>query len=284
MNRASKRGFTLIELLVVIGIAAMLITMAGTSFFGAMRQESVTKSRNQFRDTLLLARQQACILGKTHVLLCWNTESKVTVGNKEQKTKQGRYALFQAVGTVWNKSRDLMAPFGFQREQLLSSIKANSRVVNLNDPEDEIMRIERVASDDSLSLEDRNTQNSNHRQRQLNYAYFVGGSRETLEMTAGGTDQLEMGKGDRLNNPDFWVATLRGSGPSDEAFPMAVRVTSNFALPQHYAFDDNVAAFVFAPDGSVSGASSITAAHSVSRSNTPTFSASINGDGEVTVK
>ena len=56
-NAVQRSGFTLIELLVVMGIAALLMTLAATSFFGASRRDNITKSRDQFCDVLRLARQ-----------------------------------------------------------------------------------------------------------------------------------------------------------------------------------------------------------------------------------
>ena len=82
-NAVQRSGFTLIELLVVMGIAALLMTLAATSFFGASRRDNITKSRDQFCDVLRLARQQASILGKTHVVVCWNADTKITVGNQQ---------------------------------------------------------------------------------------------------------------------------------------------------------------------------------------------------------
>lgn len=284
-----RAGFTLIELMVVIGIAAMLITMAGTSFFGAMRQESVTKSRNQLRDTLLLARQQACILGKTHVVVCWNSDVEVTVGGRKQKAKQGRYALFQSVGNVWHEGRHLLAPFGLQRETLSAALRKNARAINLFDPDAAtFMRIEKIVDDPTKDNDDLNDQITNNRKTRLSYDYWVGGQKKSLDMISGDAD-LEIGEeGARRKNPGFWVATLKGSAPSDRAFPMAVRVTATFSLPKEYAFQGgNRAVFVFGPEGSLQSgsAASVTAAHSVSQSaKNATFTVSVDGQGTVSVK
>ncbi len=282
-------GFTLIELMVVIGIAAMLITMAGTSFFGAMRQESVTKSRNQLRDTLLLARQQACILGKTHVVVCWNSDVEMDVGGKKQKTKQGRYALFQSIGNVWHEGKTLLAPFGLQRETLGAALRKNARAINLFDPDaDSFMRIGKIADDPTKDNDDLNDQISSNRRNRLSYDYWVAGGKKTLDLISGDAD-LEIGEeGAKRKNPGFWVATLEGNAPSDRAFPMAVRVTATFSLPKAYAFEGgNRAVFVFGPEGSLQSgsASSVKAAHSVSKSaKNATFTVSVDGQGTVSVK
>lgn len=284
-----RSGFTLIELMVVIGIAAMLITMAATSFFGAMRQEGVTKSRNQLRDTLLLARQQACILGKTHVVVCWNSDTEVVVGSKKQKVKQGRYALFQSVGNVWHEGKTLLAPFGLQREVLGAALRKNARAINLFDPDaSTFMRIDKIADDPTKDNDDLNEQINNNRKNRLSYDYWVAGQKKSLEMLAGDAD-LEIGEeGATRSNPGFWVATLEGSAPSDRAFPMAVRVTATFSLPDAYAFEGgDRAVFIFGPEGSLQSgsASSVTAAHSISKNaKNATFTVSVDGQGTVSVK
>lgn len=282
-------GFTLIELMVVIGIAAMLITMAATSFFGAMRQEGVTKSRNQLRDTLLLARQQACILGKTHVVVCWNSDTEIVVGSKKQKVKQGRYALFQSIGNVWHEGKTLLAPFGLQREVLGAALRKNARAINLFDPDaSTFMRIDKIADDPTKDNDDLNEQINNNRKNRLSYDYWVAGQKKSLEMLAGDAD-LEIGEeGATRSNPGFWVATLEGSAPSDRAFPMAVRVTATFSLPDAYAFEGgDRAVFIFGPEGSLQSgsASSVTAAHSISKNaKNATFTVSVDGQGTVSVK
>lgn len=288
-----RSGFTLIELMVVIGIAAMLITMAATSFFGAMRQEGITKSRNQLRDTLLLARQQACILGKTHVVVCWNSNTEIVVGGKKSKVKQGRYALFQSVGNVWHKGKSLLAPFGIQREILGAALRENARVVNLSKPNDNsFMRIDYV--DNHPTTENDKGSNNDDFEQFLNmdYTYFVlkDGKviKETLKMALDNKD-LEIGQDDiKRTNPGFWVATLEGSAPGDPAFPMAVRVTATFSLPNAYEFKDgDRVVFIFGPDGSLQtdSASSVTAAHSIpTNAKNATFTVSVDGQGTVSVK
>ena len=283
----NRSGFTLIELMVVVGIAAILITMAGTSFFGAMRQESVTKSRNQLRDAILLARQQACMMGKTHVVICWNADSKVVVGSKEQTTKQGRYAVFQSVGTVWHEGRELIAPFGVQREILGASLKKNARAISLFNPDaSTFMRIDEY-NDNTMDNDDNNRRLGSKRKRALDLDYWVAGQRKTVRLSASEED-LEIGDpNQKRTNPGFWIASLKGSAPSDKAFPLAVRTTATFSLPKQYAFNNDRAVFIFNPDGSVGSgsASSISAAHSTSKNaKNATFSLSIDGDGKITLR
>lgn len=264
-----QQGFTLIELLVVIGIAAMLLTMATTQFFGAMRRESTTKSRNQLRDLLLTARQQACILGTTHILICWNADAKVTVGDKTNTGgKQGRYALFQYVGDVWKQGSKLYTPFGVQSERF-ASLKHGARAVSLADPSaTKFARITDVVrspskTDEKVEEELRNT-------KPIDYAYMVGGEKVT------GQWSVEM----------YPVADFSGTLKDLEngRVPLAIRTSSTLSLPQYYAFDKDRLVFIFTPDGCLDATSdkSITAKHSLSSSaKNVTIGLSVNDDGTV---
>lgn len=267
------RGFTLIELLVVIGIAAMLLTMATTQFFGAMRRESTTKSRNQLRDLLLTARQQACILGTTHILICWNANAKVTVGDKTKTGgKQGRYALFQYVGDVWKKGNSLYTPFGVQSEQF-ASLKHGARAVSLADPSaTKFARITNVVRSPSKTDEEVTQELENSKQN-LDYAYMVGGEKVT------GQWSMAM----------YPVADFTGTLKDLEngRVPLAIRTSSTLSLPQYYAFDKDRLVFLFTPDGCLDATSdkTITAKHSLSSSaKNMTIGLSVNDDGTVTLE
>lgn len=285
-GRKGRSGFTLIELLVVIGIVALLLTVASTAFFGATKQESVTKSRNQLRDVLLMARQQACILGKPHVVVCWNTDATITVGNSEQTgLKQGRYALFQYIGQVWGSGRDLAAPFGVQREILSGALRRNARLINLNKPNDEkFMRVDALPNDSTRTADENNRQNISPVDK-LEYEYFVGGTAEKFEPPT--TDKQGY---DDSKNYKFLVARLRNNANERGAFPAGVRVTETYSLPQLYKFSQDRAVFYFSADGrlvtsGVDGVTqSISAAHSVSRGKQDlTFSVSVDQNGIVKV-
>lgn len=285
-GRNGSPGFTLIELLVVIGIVALLLTVASTAFFGATKQESVTKSRNQLRDVLLMARQQACILGKPHVVVCWNADTSITVGNTEQTgLQQGRYALFQYVGQVWADGRNLLAPFGVQRELFTGALRRNARLINLDRPDaDTFMRVDSIPNDSSLTEEQNNKQNLSS-VGNLKYEYSVGGDKETMELPS---NENLSGYND-TKNYQFLVARLKKAANASGAFPLGVRVTETFSLPQLYKFDKNRAVFYFSADGrlltDVTGATtSISASHSVSKSKQDlTFSVKVSQDGLVTV-
>lgn len=264
-----QQGFTLIELLVVIGIAAMLLTMATTQFFGAMRRESATKSRNQLRDLLLTARQQACILGTTHVLICWNANAKVTVGDKVKTDgKQGRYALFQYVGDVWKKGNKLYTPFGVQSE-LLASLKHGARAVSLADPSaTKFARITEVVR--SPAKTDEKVEEELRKTADIDLAYMVGGEKVTGQWSV----------------PMYPVADFSGTLKDLEngRVPLAIRTSSTFSLPQYYAFDRDRLVFIFTPDGCLAADSdkSISAKHSLSSSaKNVTIGLSVSDDGTV---
>lgn len=266
---AARRGFTLIELLVVMGIAALLMTLAATSFFGASRRDNITKSRDQFCDVLRLARQQASILGKTHVVVCWNATTKITVGDREVAGgKQGRYALFEYVGNVWPSGNQLAAPFGLQREALATLTK-NARLININEPDKPFMRVREVANDATLSDRDNALQTDTITRVTLDYT--VGGSSKSIEM----------------NDDNLWVATLRNSPGETKAFPLGIRTTQTYALPKDYAFGKDRDVFIFTADGRLAtgSATGVTAAHSVSKNaDNATFTVTINQQGDISKK
>lgn len=268
-----RAGFTLIELLVVIGIAALLLTLSTTSFFGASRAESLSKSRNQLRDVLLMARQQASIQGKTHVVVCWNADVTIEVGSATQRGKQGRFALFQHVGRVWpSGGNKLAAPFGLQRD-LLTSLRPNERLINIDDPDDDkFMRVETVPHDPSKTVDDNAEDNKGNRVDQLNYEYYDG---ERLQLVA--SDRKDVYGNQNLG---FFVAELKESCGETKPFPLGVRVTGTYSLPRLYSFDKDRVAFVFTPDGRVEQGGTLRATLALS-ANAPSFSITVTGDGDV---
>lgn len=266
----SRAGFTLIELLVVMGIAALLMTLAATSFFGASRRDNIKKSRDQLCDVMRLGRQQASISGKTHVLVCWNAATKVTVGNKTVTGgEQGRYALFETVGNVWPKGAQLMAPFGIQREAFAALTKS-ARLINMNDPDKaEFMRIKDIRGDATQSDEENERDEENV--QNVTVEYFVGGESKTFTM----------------RDDNLWIATLRKSSGETKAFPLGIRTTQTYALPKDYAFTPKRAVFIFTPDGRIESGSdsSVTAKHSMSKNaDNATFTVSIDANGEISKK
>lgn len=69
-SRRRQAAFTLLELLVVMAIMALISTAMIGSFFGAQRAASYTAAAADVRNSLLLARQRACLDGvKTYFVL-----------------------------------------------------------------------------------------------------------------------------------------------------------------------------------------------------------------------
>ncbi len=267
--KAARRGFTLIELLVVMGIAALLMTLAATSFFGASRRDNITKSRDQFCDVLRLARQQASILGKTHIVVCWNASTKITVGDKQVTGgQQGRYAMFEYVGNVWPSGTKLAAPFGLQREAL-ATLTTNARLININDPDKPFMRVRKVANDATQTEED-NSQDADSVTK-VTLDYYVGGNPKSLD----------------IEGMDLWVATLRQSPGESKAFPLGIRTSQTYSLPKDYSFSKERSVFIFSPDGRLASGSesAVTAKHSMSKNaDNATFTVSINQQGDISKK
>lgn len=273
-------GFTLIELLVVMGIAALLMTMAATSFFGASRRDNITKSRDQLCDILRLARQQASIVGKTHVVVCWNATTKIKVGDKEVAGgKQGRYALFEYVGNVWPTGTKLAAPFGLQRETL-EGITKNARLININDPDKDFMRVSKSRMSEKIEEGDDANKSSDTKVSSLRVDYKSGGKRQTFNVDEV-LDQQDGGDG------TLWVATLRKGASETKAFPLGMRTSQTYSLPKDYAFNQDQAVFIFTADGRLESgsATSITAKHSMSKNaDNATFNVSITSEGVITRK
>ena len=76
MNRIFKkkgrRGFSLLELLAVMSIMAMLTTLAVTSYFSAIRSMTRRSAVKHLVNTLILARQRACMEGARISVVVFN--------------------------------------------------------------------------------------------------------------------------------------------------------------------------------------------------------------------
>ncbi len=282
VGRAARAGFTLMELMVVIGIAALLLTISATAFFGATREENLTRSRDQLRDILLSARQRACIEGVPYVVICYNTVREIEVGGTTEKIDQGRFAMFRSVGRVWPVGDRLAAPFGFQRDQLATLAK-KERLINLDDPEkkatggsSQFMRVKNIAKDPNRLSNDSDSDNSGNAIDLLDYEYEpIDGTTETLKMRAPVTS----------TDYGFYVAELESSSGESKPFQLGVRETETFSLPSGYKFNSERIAFVFLPDGRAEKQVSVSASTSVGgNTETPTFSISVSTEGEVDIK
>lgn len=283
VGQAARAGFTLMELMVVIGIAALLLTISATAFFGASREENLTRSRDQLRDILLSARQRACIEGVPYVVICYNTTSEIEVGSSTEKIDQGRFAMFRSVGRVWPIGDKLAAPFGFQRDQL-GTLAKKERLINLDDPEkkasggsSQFMRVKNIAKDPNRLSNDSDSDNSGNAISTLDYEFKPmgnSGSTETLQLRAPVTG----------TNYGFYVAELESSSGENDPFPLGVRETETFSLPSGYKFNNDRIAIVFLPDGRAEKTVTVSASTSMGgNTETPTFSISVSTEGEVDI-
>ena len=281
IGRTARAGFTLMELMVVIGIAALLLTISATAFFGATREENLTRSRDQLRDILLSARQRACIEGVPYVVICYNTTTEIEVGSTTEKIDQGRFAMFRSVGRVWPIGDKLAAPFGFQRDQL-GTLAKKERLINLDDPEkkasggsSQFMRVKNIAKDPNRLSNDSDSDNKSNAITTLDYEFEpMSGSTETLQLRAPVTG----------TNYGFYVAELESSSGENEPFPLGVRETETFSLPSGYKFNNDRIAIVFLPDGRAEKTVTVSASTSMGgNTETPTFSISVSTEGEVDI-
>lgn len=71
-NRRRRRGFSLLELLAVMSIMALLTTLAVTSYFNAIRGMTRRSAVKHFANSLILARQRACLEGVRVSVMVFN--------------------------------------------------------------------------------------------------------------------------------------------------------------------------------------------------------------------
>ncbi len=70
--KTGRRGFSLLELLAVMSIMAMLTTLAVTSYFSAIRSMTRRSAVKHLVNTLILARQRACMEGSRISVVIFN--------------------------------------------------------------------------------------------------------------------------------------------------------------------------------------------------------------------
>jgi len=75
-GRRSRRGFSLLELLAVMSIMAMLSTLAVTSYFSAVRGMTRRSAVKHLANTLVVARQRACLEGSRMSVMIFNELSR----------------------------------------------------------------------------------------------------------------------------------------------------------------------------------------------------------------
>ena len=111
MNRTSqktgRRGFSLLELLAVMSIMAMLTTLAVTSYFSAIRSMTRRSAVKHLVNTLILARQRACMEGARISVVMFN---EVTGAVNTDVTPS--YAMCKEIGQItYLNGQDLVDEF-----------------------------------------------------------------------------------------------------------------------------------------------------------------------------
>jgi prepilin-type N-terminal cleavage/methylation domain-containing protein len=97
-NRTSRRGFSLLELLAVMSIMAMLTTLAVTSYFSAIRGMTRRSAVKHLANTLILARQRACMEGTRISVMIFN---EVTgYDNAGQPNVAPSYVVCKEIGRI----------------------------------------------------------------------------------------------------------------------------------------------------------------------------------------
>lgn len=100
---AAKRvrwGFSLLELLAVMSIMAMLSTLAVTSYFSAIRSMAARGAKKQFLNTLVLARQRACIDGARVSVMIFNEIGSYESDGATVKEWAPSYVVCKELGRV----------------------------------------------------------------------------------------------------------------------------------------------------------------------------------------
>ncbi|MFZ4395996.1 MAG: pilus assembly FimT family protein [Kiritimatiellia bacterium] len=111
---ASRAGFTLLELLIVITMMIFITVISVMNYFGAMRSAGMTTVSNNVFNSLLMARQRACLDGKPvvfYMLSATNYVIQEAVGTITKINPEGSgFAFFDQYGDVksWDASLPLI--------------------------------------------------------------------------------------------------------------------------------------------------------------------------------
>ena len=101
-----KYGFSLLELLAVMSIMAMLSTVAVTGYFSAVRGMARRSAVKHIVNTLVLARQRACLEGSRISVMLYNEN----VGDDEDGKAMvvPSYVVCKEIGTISSTSGDFL--------------------------------------------------------------------------------------------------------------------------------------------------------------------------------
>ena len=140
--RAPRRGFSLLELLAVMSIMALLSTLAVTSYFSAVRGMANRSARRNFENSLVLARQRACIDGARVSLIAFNEVASYDTDGKTVKDMAASYVVCKEIGRLslvsglylFDEFSDLKQLFGeaTSEDASSSSYRGGIRLYNLD--------------------------------------------------------------------------------------------------------------------------------------------------------
>lgn len=139
MDRHAERGFTLLELLTVIAIMAMLSMLAVTSYFGAVRGMARRSALKHLANTLVLARQRACMEGARMSVMIFNDVAAYDGEGKEIIAPS--YVICKGIGRIthvggggsklYDEFTDLGQLFGYSSEKNEGGDLSAMRLYNL---------------------------------------------------------------------------------------------------------------------------------------------------------
>jgi prepilin-type N-terminal cleavage/methylation domain-containing protein len=105
-KQKSRRGFSLLELLAVMSIMAMLTTLAVTSYFSAIRGMTRRSAVKHLANTLILARQRACMEGTRVSVMVFNEVSGYDNAGREKIVPS--YVVCKEVGRISSMSSGIL--------------------------------------------------------------------------------------------------------------------------------------------------------------------------------
>lgn len=137
-----RRGFSLLELLAVMSIMALLSTLAVTSYFSAVRGMANRSARRNFENSLVLARQRACIDGARVSLIAFNEVAAYDTDGKTVKDLAASYVVCKEIGRLtlvsgnylYDEFSDLKQLFGENTsgDSFSSTYRGGIRLYNLD--------------------------------------------------------------------------------------------------------------------------------------------------------
>ena len=99
-TRGRRGGFSLLELLAVMSIMAMLSTLAVTSYYSSVKGMALRSARKHFLNSLIMARQRACIDGVRVSMIAFNEVTKYSEDGSEIKEVAPSFVVCREIGRL----------------------------------------------------------------------------------------------------------------------------------------------------------------------------------------